>query len=326
MILISPFQEGLTVYLEWLITSKFPLAESDVDERCREAKAAALPQEGRSALLEAFREMEQARAACSEKAPVVFHMLDSAFGPRLVPRFLHRLFEKFAWRSTSFSDWVETLNEVAKTSLPGDLLTSYFARPGYPLVFVDFRPRESLRLSQRQVIGDEPLSSNASSPFVVPLELDDSSAERKTRFVVLKELTQAEEAPSASWVVADPLSLTYSRVVYSVENYAGIVECAASEECHFPEKVLERVVGDFCWALLKDVFEATESETPAWRRLLRSLAAAKVAAGDCACCVDVASRHSRHCKWTWVDRCQKVSLLKQVSAEEGPRRSVRARH
>ncbi|KAK0417690.1 hypothetical protein QR680_013151 [Steinernema hermaphroditum] len=320
-------QEGLAAYLEWLITSTFPLADSDVDGRCREAKTVALQREAQNiALRDAFRELDHALGSCAEKAPVLFHMLDAGFGPKLVPRFLRLLFQKFAYQKAAhFDDWIDLLNDAAKTTLAGDLLTSYFSRPGYPLVHVDFRPNQPLRLSQRLVVGDVPSKNGSAAPFVVPLEIDDNSAERKTRFVVLQEFEQAEEPVAASWVVADPLSTTYSRIVYSVENYNGIAACVADRGCDFPKKVLKNVVGDFCWALLKDVFVATPSEADAWLRLLQSFAASKVASGDCGCCIDVASRHSRHCKWTWVDRCQKVSLLKTLTTSKAPKRTPRGR-
>ncbi|TKR68325.1 hypothetical protein L596_024321 [Steinernema carpocapsae] len=315
-------QHGLTGYLEWLITSKFAsLEDSNVDERCREAKMNSLHREiGKFNLIDNFRELDQALNVCGEKAPVVFHMLDNGFGHKLIPRFVKLLLEKFAWRSVGFENWIEVLNDAAKTTFAGDMLNSYFSQPGYPLVLVDFKPHKPLRISQRHILGDSPFSDNSSLPFVVPLEIDDSSAERKTRFVILKGQEQTEEPIAANWVVADPLSVTYSRIVYSVDNYNGIAKCVADQNCEFPEKVLENVVGDFCWALLKDVFTTSPGEVQSWKKLLTSLAASKVASGDCGCCLDVANRNSRYCKWTWVDRCQKISLLKTLTDSEGPRR------
>jgi len=127
--------------------------------------------------------------------------------------------------------------------------------------------------------------------------------------------TQLSMEKVVSFVIAEPI--TFARFIYNAENYIKLSKCfnqkaihTNTEQCSstISVELYKNAMLDLCWALLDDKIEATDSgQASKWRELFDNLK--NDVGGVCGCCMQRREATKASCRWTWRDKCSKITIL-----------------
>ncbi|KAI3409944.1 hypothetical protein GPALN_006314 [Globodera pallida] len=305
-------QQGLGLYLEWMVGSEQLGTEPKAEFGRRFGEARQRLMAASSTMTEAFRGSSQ---GCAERVAVVVHMLERSFGARNVSTFVAHLFRRHGWAF-----------RCTTTAELGKLFLDTTGMPEAQRVFDSFlRPSSAAQIPLVHIPSDAP-------PLSIPVEIVDDT--HKGIRLVLNSSRLDVPFVVSSFAVAQPTG-TFARFVYNLENYAKLAKCVGQQQhgrgangCPaISEAMLQSVWDDLCWALFNGRLNAptaaaddgTTRRTTAqsvasgggggggWPSLFRALSAQGAVSGDCACCMQSEEEALRGpCRWTWLDRCARV--------------------
>ncbi|KAI6225341.1 Matrix non-peptidase-like protein 1 [Aphelenchoides fujianensis] len=295
--------EGLASYMEWLVSEQLEGVNIAAKKRTLDAKQKLLRNKNDPSLMRALLiEPSQTEDDCVVKAALTFASIEEAFGSDAIRRFIQALAATPSWSTCVGNEQIgKLLVDATSYSVSEQIFHSFVDSSNYPV----------LRLKQSE--GQLSVKAENSDPaddheFTVAYGLLNEAAKRHD--YVHNGTEQTFDAPGQT-VVVDPNSTAYFRAIYDVDTYKRITECVENKQCaEISPEAAENTFSDLCWALLADRLDTspTKEQLPQWHELFRKLSAGNHVRGDCNCCMQSGSQISGQCKWTYRDKCSRLSL------------------
>lgn len=306
-------QEGLSTYLEWLITKSLNNS-TDIDELIGEKRREGIMKDSttNTTIISEFHSHDDI-IRCFDKAATFFVMLELGFGQGTVVKVVKLLMEQYKYKNAGVEEWRKVIEKSANP-LAGQFFDRYFTQPGLPLIRVSVNARK-LTLTQSITIEKKQVNM---PPTVVPLNVA-IEGEPNRSVLILTNRTQTFHLKHDGILVVDPDARTHTIIIYDPEDYLRYIQCIERSSCQALLKpaTMKRIADDFCWAFLGDHFTIPESKpqkAPVWIHFMQIFSKTEYVRGSCACCMnkDLVKSGTVRCKWHWKDVCEKLNLLKQI--------------
>ncbi|VDN07185.1 unnamed protein product [Thelazia callipaeda] len=300
-------QEGLSTYLEWIITASFDNS-TYLNELINEKRRESITKDSTtSTIIISDFQSYQDISRCFDKSAIFFAMLELGFGPGTVVRLVRILMQRYSYANAGFAEWRKVIEEVSGNVVAGEFFEKYFTQPGLPLIHVSSTSQQ-LTLTQDITALKQPINANVTT---------DASPTRST--LILTEKRQMFEVKNAGLVVVDPDGRTHTVIVYEIEIYSNFTNCLQQSACQvlLKPETMKRILDDFCWALLADHFSVPEDQpdkAQVWTQFMDTFSQTNYVRGVCACCMNKKLEKSGtiSCRWHWRDVCENLRLIKQI--------------
>ncbi|KAI6235881.1 Mnp-1 [Aphelenchoides besseyi] len=299
----SCVQDGFSLYTEWLLSSKLEAVNIPTNKRAMEAKQKLLRNKNDPSLMRALLiEPSKPEQECTIKTALTFASIEEAFGTEAMERFIQSFAATSSWSTCIQNEKISSLLVDATLSpISEQIFETFVESSNYPI----------LRLRQSEsnlTVFAENSDKSDDHQFTLAYGLLNEAGKRHE--FVHNGTEQTFEAPGNT-VVVDPNTTAYFRAVYDVETYKRITECALNKQCaEISTEASENTFNDLCWALMADRLDPTakSEQIPQWHELFEKLAAHNLVYGDCYCCVQSGAKTNGQCKWTWRDKCSRLTL------------------
>ncbi|CAG9540887.1 unnamed protein product [Cercopithifilaria johnstoni] len=307
-------QEGLSTYLEWIITKSLDNS-SEIDELISEKRREGIMKDSASStiIISEFRSPEDI-SRCFDKPATFFVMLELGFGQGTVAKLIKLLMQRYSYANAGIMEWRRVIEEVTNDHLAGEFFEKYFTQPGLPLIRVS-STTEGLNLTQRMTVVKRVIDM---PPAIIPLDVAIIDVPDRTVLILSNE-TEVIPLKHNGLMVLDPDRRTHSIIVYEPEVYLRFMQCIEVSSCSafLKPEMMKRISDDFCWAFLGDHFTIPENmpqKARIWMQFMQILSGTKYVHGSCACCMNknLEKSGSIRCSWHWNDVCEKLNLLKQI--------------
>uniref|UniRef100_A0A0N5A2I4 Aminopeptidase n=1 Tax=Parastrongyloides trichosuri TaxID=131310 RepID=A0A0N5A2I4_PARTI len=318
-------QDGLSTYLEWTISSKLPSVNMKVSDRYLEAKTRSMRNEDSGfdseLLLRDIKDLSDINVKCSNKAPLLFHMLSKTFGGHhFLTKLLTTITNKHLWSTINLNKLSESIFQVTQSKQAQNLVNQFFHKSGYSALQV------SININTLNI---KPITNGNWTNFDLPIQFIGTKNTKYTGKSTIDTTVNID--PSTSYIIADPSNALYARILYNSNNYKSIASC--TPDCDGIEKQnIERIFNDFCWGLLNNkltystsIESDTKTEKDTWKQFFKIISKKnregifstrdyrdEVISQECNCCLDKSSARSSACKWIWKDKCEKIDVVKKT--------------
>uniref|UniRef100_A0A0K0FUG5 Aminopeptidase n=1 Tax=Strongyloides venezuelensis TaxID=75913 RepID=A0A0K0FUG5_STRVS len=320
-------QDGLSNYLEWTISSKLPTVNMKVVDRYLEAKTRSMRNEDSGfdseLLLRDIKELSDINVKCSNKAPLVFHMLSKTFGERhFLKKLLTALTNKHLWKTVSLEEISEEILEVTQSQQAQNLINQFFYKSGYSAILVSLNSN---------TITIKPITNSNWTNFDLPIQFVGEKNKKYTAKSTINEIVNIDSG--ISYIFGDPNNALYARILYNADNYKSIASC--TPDCDgVGKETIERTFNDFCWGLLNNkltfnsnVERNIEKET--WKQFFKIISKKnregifstrdykdEVISQECNCCLHKTSSSSSSCKLIWKNKCEKIDIVRMAFSKQ----------
>ncbi|ETN78404.1 peptidase family M1 [Necator americanus] len=293
-------QESLTTYLEWKVNEQLEIVNKTRAAEIETIRPKDLTAEGRddTRVLRSLETMQ----SCPERFVSIFYTLDETFGQDTVINMLRLIFLKFAYSSTSISDWQQAVVEATGNHYAGQMLSEWFSRKTRPILHLHVMA-QALQFEQ---MTDE--------LWTVPVEVAGSSG---VQLVAVTDKTVVIPYSSHDYVIADPRRKSTAMIVHDVDSYVRMIRCWDDSRCPASQSGLRGIVRDLAAVLLTNKLPAPQiSDIPKWKAVFKFAQIHRIFDGNAACCAEYAISRTADIACTWVirDTCQKISLINAVAA------------
>ncbi|KAK6746438.1 hypothetical protein RB195_012501 [Necator americanus] len=296
----SCFVESLTTYLEWKVNEQLEIVNKTRAAEIETIRPKDLTAEGRddTRVLRSLETMQ----SCPERFVSIFYTLDETFGQDTVINMLRLIFLKFAYSSTSISDWQQAVVEATGNHYAGQMLSEWFSRKTRPILHLHVMA-QALQFEQ---MTDE--------LWTVPVEVAGSSG---VQLVAVTDKSVVIPYSSHDYVIADPRRKSTAMIVHDVDSYVRMIRCWDDSRCPASQSGLRGIVRDLAAVLLTNKLPAPQiSDIPKWKAVFKFAQIHRIFDGNAACCAEYAISRTADIACTWVirDTCQKISLINAVAA------------
>lgn len=333
-------QEGLTSYLEWYINEITKFKHRSLLDKVRQTIEDNLDKDHSLPLIRTYNVTQEIVDHCFGKPPTIFHMIAVAFGDRdLWPKFLTILVRNYSFKNANLNDWVDILNRITGNASFGYMLETWFTEPGYPIIYAEMLSDE-IRVEQKIFLNENSLNSfppsTSTTPRMIPINFVFETTEVPETFIFRTTNKSIETNSSFSrWFLVDPDLTTFSRKIYSVENYLALIECYFNIEnssCLLNREQMKTVFSDFCFALNNDLLPWDRNDESfrenLWNQLflkLNSLSNFKnhlQINSVCNCCLKreddikkekVPAWHKDSCSNSWNKYCKSIWIINKLT-------------
>uniref|UniRef100_A0A915PFQ4 Aminopeptidase n=1 Tax=Setaria digitata TaxID=48799 RepID=A0A915PFQ4_9BILA len=279
-------QEGLTTYLEWIITKALDNS-TEMDELIVEKRREGILKDTTTSttIISEFHSSEDI-SRCFDKPAMFFVMLELGFGEGTVAKVIKLLMKRYAYANAGFQEWRRIIVEAGDNVLAGEFFEKYFTQSGLPLIHVS-PIANALRLTQNVTVMKQVIDA---PPFTVPLDVAVIEKPERT-VIILRNETEMIPLQHNGLLVLDPDGRTHAIIVYEPEVYLRFVQCTESSSCStfLKPETIKRISDDFCWAFLANYFSISEKmhhQARIWMQFMEILARTSYVPGSCACCMD----------------------------------------
>ncbi|OZC07907.1 hypothetical protein X798_05121 [Onchocerca flexuosa] len=307
-------QEGLSTYLEWIITKSLD-DSTEIDELIGEKRREGIMKDSISSttIVTEFRSPEDI-SRCFDKSATFFAMLELGFGQGTVAKMVKLLMQRYSYTNAGIREWRGVIEEVANNFLAGEFFEKYFTQPGLPLIHVS-TVAEGLKLRQNVTAKKQVINV---PPAIVPLDIAIADIPDR-KVIILSNETQVISLKHNGLIVLDPDRRTHTIIIYEPEIYLRFVQCIEVPSCSvfLKSETMKRISDDFCWAFLGNHFTIPKNmshQARTWTQFMQILSRTNYVSGSCACCMNKNLEKSGavRCNWHWNDVCEELSLLKQI--------------
>lgn len=307
-------QEGLSTYLEWLITKSLDNS-TEIDELISEKRREGIMKDSTTStvIVSEFRSSEDI-SRCFDKPATFFMMLELGFGQGTVAQMVKLLMQRYSYANAGMLEWRQVIQEAANNVLAGEFFEKYFTQPGLPLIYVS-PTANGLKLTQSVTIMKQVTNTSLA---IIPLDIAIIDVPDRT-VIILSNQTEMISLKHNGLMVLDPDRRTHAIIVYEPEIYLRFAQCAELTSCSafLKPETMKRISDDFCWAFLGNHFTIPENmpqKAQIWMQFMQILSETKFVHGSCACCMNKNLEKSGaiRCSWHWNDVCEELSLLKQI--------------
>lgn len=250
-------QEGLTAFLEWTITARLKLVEGTFEKKAAET----LNEVFNTGQIETIQEpivdhysfTQGIANYCFSRPPVIMNMIAEAWDKNLWLKFIKQYIDKFAYSNANVNDWVQLLNSVANTSAAGEVLYSWFHEKGEPIVYAKLLSPTEIQFQQKMYYGWTMNQEGLPIPekgFTIPFKVQTKNGILDEVVLVKgKNTTVTLKTPIDGAFILDPNSVTFTRKVYSPENYLNIFKCYGNRNttpCFINGETFGDIFSRFC--------------------------------------------------------------------------------
>ncbi|CEF68401.1 Peptidase M1, membrane alanine aminopeptidase, N-terminal domain-containing protein [Strongyloides ratti] len=316
-------QDGLLNYLEWTISSKLPTVNMKIIDRYLEAKTRSMRNEDsgfdNELLLRDIKDISDISVKCSNKAPLVFHMLSKTFGGKhFLGKLLTSLTYKHLWKTINLEEMSEEILEVTQSKQAQNLINQFFQKSGYSTLMIS---------TNNNAITIKPITNNNWTNFDLPIQFIAEKNKKYTAKSTIDSIVNIDD--NVSYIFGDPTNALYARILYNAPIYKSIASC--TPDCDgVGKETIERTFNDFCWGLLNNklVFNSNSEkniEKETWKQFFKIISKKnregtfstrdyrdEVISQECNCCLHKTSSSSSACKLIWKNKCEKIDVVRMT--------------